>query len=270
MNKAVLGRREVVMTILDAFRLDGRIAVVTGGAGKYGRQIVEALGEAGAKVYMASRNLEKLEEQAQAFRDAGLDVQARQLDQAKEDSVLALRDAVLEEAGRVDVLVNNAVSRPMADWSGPVEEFEESMQVNMTGIFIMTRAFGDVMEQQHSGSIINIGSTMGVIAPDYTLYEGLGWGMPADYFVHKGGMIMLTRFAASKYGPAGVRVNCINPGGFFANQDERFVERYNARTFLGRMANDTDLKGIIVLLASDASAYITGEEIAVDGGYTKK
>jgi NAD(P)-dependent dehydrogenase (short-subunit alcohol dehydrogenase family) len=109
-----------------------------------------------------------------------------------------------------------------------------------------------------------------MVGPDFTLYEGLGWGTPPDYFFHKGGMVQLTRFAASKLGPKNVRVNCIIPGGFYTDQDPRFVKRYEARTFLGRMANDTDLKGTIVFLASDASAYITGASLAIDGGYTAK
>ena len=106
--------------------------------------------------------------------------------------------------------------------------------------------------------------------PDYTLYEGLDWGSPPDYFFHKGGMVQLTRYAASKLGPRGVRVNTIIAGGLFSEQDPTFVERYNVRTFLGRMANQTDLKGVIVFLASDASAYITGANIHVDGGYTSQ
>jgi NAD(P)-dependent dehydrogenase (short-subunit alcohol dehydrogenase family) len=109
-----------------------------------------------------------------------------------------------------------------------------------------------------------------MVGPDFTLYEQLDWSTPPDYFFHKGGLLQLTRFAAAKLGPSGVRVNAISPGGFFTNQDPRFVERYNARTFLGRMANDTDLSGVTIFLASDASAYITGTNIPVDGGYTAK
>jgi len=107
-----------------------------------------------------------------------------------------------------------------------------------------------------------------VVGPDFSLYEGLGWDIPPDYFFHKGGMIQLTRYAASKLGPQGVRVNCISPGGFFNDQDSVFLERYSARTVLGRMANEEDLQGVIVFLASDASAYITAANIPVDGGYT--
>jgi NAD(P)-dependent dehydrogenase (short-subunit alcohol dehydrogenase family) len=261
---------EQKQTVLKMFDLTGRVAVMTGGAGLYGRQIAEALAEAGARTFMASRNLDKLRAQADLFRQAGLDVTALQFDQANEQSVLGLLQQVLDAAGKVDILVNNVVLRPMADWSSPAADFAKSMEVNATGLFLMTRAFGEHMVARGQGSIINVGSTMGTIGPDYTLYEGLNWGMPPDYFFHKGGLLQLTRFAASKFGPSGVRVNAISPGGFFNSQDPRFVERYNARTFLGRMANQSDLKGVIVFLASDASAYITGANIAVDGGYTCK
>ena len=257
-------------TVRELFDLTGRVAVVTGGAGLFGRQIVEALAEAGARTLMASRNIEKLQAQAEVFRQAGLDVAALQYDQASEPSVLQLLQQVLDAAGKVDILVNNSVLRPMSDWSSPAADFAKSMEVNATGLFLMTRTFGEHMAEHGGGSIVNVGSIQGVVGPDYTLYEGLDWGCPPDYFFHKGGMVQLTKFAASKLGPRGVRVNTVTPGGFFNEQDSRFIERYNARTFLGRMANQTDLKGVIVFLASDASAYVTGANIPVDGGYTSK
>ncbi len=256
------------MNVLESFKLDGKVALVTGGAGLYGRQIVETVAEAGARTFAAARNIQKLEEVAQQFRKAGLDVTAVQYDQGSEESIKALLEHVVEQAGKVDVLVNCAVLRPMKDWDSPAEDFEKSMKVNATGIFLMTRAFGNHMATQGQGSIINIASIHGMIAPDFSLYEGLDWGAPPDYFFHKGGLIQLTRYAASKLGPKGVRVNAISPGGFANNQEEIFVKRYNARTFLGRQANEQDLKGVIVFLASDASLYITGANIPVDGGYT--
>jgi NAD(P)-dependent dehydrogenase (short-subunit alcohol dehydrogenase family) len=252
------------------FDLTGRVAVVTGGAGLYGRQIVEALAEAGARTFMASRNLDQLRRQAETFAAEGLHVVPLTLDQADEGSVQQLLAAVVEQAGRVDVLVNNAVLRPMHDWNSPAEEFARSMAVNATGLFLMTRAFGDHMAERGGGSIINVGSIQGHVGPDFALYEGLDWGISPDYFFHKGGLMQLTRFAASKLGPRGVRVNAVIPGGFFNHQDPRFLERYNARTLLGRMANEHDLKGAIVFLASAASAYVTGTSLAIDGGYLAK
>ncbi|MEO5511787.1 MAG: SDR family oxidoreductase [Longimicrobiales bacterium] len=258
------------MNVLNQFQLNGRVALVTGGMGIVGRQIVEALAEAGARTLIASRDLAKQQVQADEFRRAGFDVTAFEFDQAKADSIAQLSARVIEYAGHVDILVNNAVLRPMKDWDGPAEDFAKSMEVNATGLFLMLRTFGRHMAERGLGSIINIGSIQGTVGPDYSLYEGLGWDTPPDYFFHKGGMVQLTRFAAARLGPSGVRVNCVSPGGFFNDQDPTFVMRYNARTFLGRMANENDLKGVIVFLASDASSYVTGTNIAVDGGYTAK
>ena len=259
------------MNVLDSFRLDNQVAVVTGGAGLYGRQIVQAMAEAGARTFMTSRNLEALERQAQGFRQANLDVTALPLDQGDEESVKRLLVQVLDQAEAVDILVNNAVLRSMASWASPAADFARSMEVNATGVFMMTREFGNHMAERGRGSIINVGSIYGVVGPDSWLYEGIMDMGPPDYYFHKGGMIQLTRFAASKLGPLGVRVNAITPGGF--NPDllgAEFELRYNARTFLGRMANETDLKGLVVFLASGASAYITGASIPVDGGLTAK
>lgn len=145
------------------------------------------------------------------------------------------------------------------------------MKVNATGVYLMHRHFGKIMTGQGSGSIVNIGSMMGMVGPSPALYEDTDMGVPPpDYFFHKGGMINLTRYYASIYGTHGVRVNCLSPGGFFNNQPEPFLERYYKQTFLGRMGNDTDLGGAVVFLLSDASLYITGTNLPVDGGYTAR
>ena len=261
------------MGILDTFSLQGKVALVTGGAGLYGRQIVAGLAEAGACTYVAARHVDPLETLAGEHRAQGLDVRAMQYDQGDEASILGLCDTITKQAGRFDILVNNAVLRPMK--KGFLDEastFAESMRVNATGLFIITRAFGNVMAEQGSGSIINIGSIQGMIGTDPTIYRGTtmsGWY--PDYFFHKGAIINFTRFIASYYGAKGVRCNCVSPGGFRTpDHPEPFVRQYSDRTFLGRLANSTDLMGIIVFLASDASVYITGANIPVDGGYTAK
>jgi len=261
------------MDIINKFSLKGKTALITGGAGLYGRQIVEALLSAGARTYCASRNLGNLKELAAEMQQkGGYELIPMYLDQGSEESINELRNAIASREKSFDILVNNAVLRPMKGWDDSSKRFEESMDVNATGLFNITRAFGDIMEKQGSGSIINIGSIQGMVGPDATLYKGLDMnGFIPDYFFHKGGMINFTRFAASYYGHASVRCNCISPGGFKTESHiPDFVERYNERTFLGRMADDTDLMGIIVFLASDASVYITGANIPVDGGYTAK
>ena len=261
------------MRVLDTFSLAGRVALVTGGAGLYGRQIVRALAEAGARVWTAARHVEPLQALAEELGREGLAVKAGSYDQADEASVLRLRDALLAAEGRIDALVNNAVARPMRrGWGDDVAAFGESMSVNATGLFVVTRAFGDAMAAAGHGSIVNIGSIQGMIGPDPTIYRGTemsGWY--PDYFFHKGGMINFTRFVASYYGRFGVRCNCVSPGGLRTEKHpEAFVRQYSDRTFLGRLAGETDLMGSIVFLASDASVYVTGTNLPVDGGYTAK
>jgi NAD(P)-dependent dehydrogenase (short-subunit alcohol dehydrogenase family) len=261
------------MGILDRFSLKDKVALVTGGAGLYGRQIVAAVAEAGACAYVAARHLEALEKLAAEHRALGLDVRALRFDQGDEGSVMGLRDTILGESGRIDVLVNNAVLRPMKKgFRDEAAAFAESMRVNATGLFVLTRAIGDAMAERTSGSIVNIGSIQGMIGPDPTIYRGTSMsGWYPDYFFHKGAMVNFTRFIASYYGAAGVRCNCVSPGGFQTpDHPEPFVRQYSDRTFLGRLANSTDLMGVIVFLGSDASLYVTGTNIPVDGGYTAK
>ena len=263
------------MHILDMFSLKGKVALMTGGAGLYGRQIVAACAEAGAETIIASRNIDALEVVAEEHRANGYRVTALHVDQGDEKSILSLRDEIRQRSGRLDVLVNNSVLRTMKGYHDNASAFEESMRVNATGLFLMTRAMGDFMAETASssgGSIINIGSIMGMIGPDPTNYTGTSMNAwYPDYFFHKGGMINFTRFIASYYGDRGIRCNCVSPGGLWqSSMPEAFVQNYSSRTFLGRLANDTDLKGIIVFLASDASVYITGANIPVDGGYTAK
>ncbi len=262
------------MSVLNMFSLQGKVAVVTGGAGLYGRQIVAALAEAGADTYLASRNVEALQRVAAEHRAKGEQVTALQYDQGDEASIRALRDEVVARSGRIDVLVNNAVARTTRHgWDSPPEEFDASLHINGTGLFVITRAFAEVMRTQQGGSIINIGSMMGMVGIENANYRGTDMPRnPApDYFFHKGGMINFTRFAASVLGGDNVRVNCVSPGGLQTpDHPDAFVRNYSERTQLGRLANDTDLKGVIVFLASDASLYITGTNIPVDGGYTAK
>ncbi|NLF70417.1 MAG: SDR family oxidoreductase [Candidatus Anammoximicrobium sp.] len=259
------------MTILDQFSLDGKVIVLTGAAGLYGRGLAATLAEAGPALVIASRSLPRLQQVADEETARGFVVVAEPLDQGDEASVLALRDRVLERFGRVDGLVNNSVLRPMRSPDAPAAAWEESMRVNATGVFLMTRAFGEVMCSQQSGSVVNISSIQGMVGPSLELYAGTDMGTPPpDYFFHKAGMLNLTRFYASLFGRHGVRVNTVSPGGFFNHQPEPFLSRYCEHTMLGRMADSSDLGGAVVFLLSDASRYITAANLAVDGGYTAK
>jgi NAD(P)-dependent dehydrogenase (short-subunit alcohol dehydrogenase family) len=257
------------MSILQKFELKHKVVVLTGGAGLLGRQITFALAEAGATLVVASRNLERLERLAAEKR--GFPISCERFDQGDEASILQLRARVLEKFGRVDGLVNNSVNRPMRSCQDPVATWEESLRINATGVFLLTRAFGEIMCQQQTGSIVNIGSMQGMRGPSPELYAGTNMGLPPpDYFFHKSGMIGLTRYFASMYGQLNVRVNCVSPGGFFNNQPEPFPSSYSQRTMLGRMADENDLGGTIVFLLSEASRYITAVNLPVDGGYTAK
>lgn len=258
---------------MESFSLKGKVALLTGGAGLYGRQIAEALAEAGAATYIASRNVAELEKVAVALRSAGGNVTALPLELEDESSIKSLVAEIMRRAGRFDVLVNNAVTRcACASWNQPMETFDKSLHINASALFCLTRLASEEMKKAGGGSIINIGSYMGIRGPDPLNYVGTDMGQHPSpiYFYEKGGMVNFTRFAASVLGSHGIRVNAIHPGGFFNNQPEAFVKNYSANTMLGRLANDEDLKGVVVFLASDASAYLTGANIPVDGGYTAK
>jgi len=254
-----------------SFTLVGKTVLLTGGAGLYGRGLASMIADAGATLVLASRDLEALEAVAREERALGREVHAERLDQGEEDSLRALRDRVLDRHGPLHGLVNNAVARVMKGALGDASQFAESMRVNATGVMLAHRIFGEAIAEAGGGSIVNIGSIQGMVGPDPALYVGTPMGdLAPDYFFHKGGMINLTRYYGSLYGPREVRVNCLSPGGFFNDQDETFVRRYCERTFLGRMAGPEDLGGAVVFLLSDASSYITGANLPVDGGYTAK
>jgi NAD(P)-dependent dehydrogenase (short-subunit alcohol dehydrogenase family) len=166
------------------------------------------------------------------------------------------------------VFVNNAVSRPinsLDDYS--VERFDESMRINATGAMDMLSELSGLIEKSGGGCIINIASMMGMFGPDLSNYEDTDMGCPPpDYYFHRAGIINITRYLTRLFAGKNIRVNCISPGGLFSNQPERFVRNYCRKVPVGRMANTDDIKGLIVLLASDAGAYINGQNILMDGG----
>lgn len=256
------------MHIQQLFSLDNKTALVTGGAGKYGKCMVEALAEAGATVITASRNLEAGQELAKQFQEKKLKVHAIQLDQGDVQSIAQLKKQISDQFGQLHIFVNNAVSRPMKNYDSPIEEFAESMQVNATGMTLLLREMTDLIVNSGGGSIINIASMMGMFGPDLSNYDNtdMNKNPPPDYFFHNGGLINLTRYWARMMAGKNVRVNCISPGGLFNNQHPEFLKNYTKKVPLGRMANQDDIKGLIVLLASEAGAYINGENILMDGG----
>ena len=256
-----------------SFSLAGKVIIQSGGSGLLGRALVTGLAASGATLIVASRDAAKLEALAVAERAAGRTVLAEPVDIGHEASIHALRDRVLATHGRIDGFVFNAVARPMRSMSDDLAAWQASMDTNATGFFAMVRAFGDAMARNGGGSIVNIASMMGMVGINPWLYEGTTMTAAPDYFFHKGGMINLTRYLASHYGPQKVRANVVSPGGIFNPEKPppaAFLERYGKMTMLGRMAEAHEVTGAVVFLLSDASTYITGTNLVVDGGYTAK
>jgi len=256
------------MNVKELFSLKGKVIVVTGGSGNYGKCIVEGLAEADATVITTSRDLSRAQATAAEFREKDLLVDAMSMDQDDYASMLALRDNILARYGRLDGFVNNAVSRPVKGYRAPIEQFETSMQSNATGMFFLLRELSDLIIQSGGGSVVNIASMMGMKGPDLSNYDGtVGMGdLPADYFFHNAGLINLSRYMAKMLVGKNIRFNCISPGGLFNHQPEQFVVNYCKKVPLGRMANPDDIKGLVVLLMSKAGEYINGENILLDGG----
>ena len=259
---------------VNSFSLRGKVVVQFGGTGLLGRALVASLGAAEATLVVASRNRDACTAVAARERELGRAVQVDEVDITSESSLEGLRDRVIATHGRIDGLVFNAVARAMKGFQGPLQGWADSMTTNATGFFATVRIFGDAMAAAGRGSIVNIGSMMGSVGMNPWLYEDSGGVTPSpDYFFHKGGMLNLTRYLASHYGPRGVRVNVVSPGGIYnpeKPQAPAFLARYAPMTMLGRMADAPEIGGAVVFLLSDAASYITGANLAVDGGYTAK
>jgi len=263
------------MHTLEMFRLEGRVAIVTGGAGLYGVPISRALAEAGATVIIASRDADACRAAAAALAGEGLSAVGMSLDQGDESSIRGFVDLVIAEHGRIDILVNNAVTRQgMADLDQLTREgWEEAQRVNATGLVLVTQAVVARMLAQGSGNIINIGSIQGAVGPHFPVYGSTGMTSPVNYTYDKWAMVGFTKWVANRYGRDGIRCNCISPGGYGPGVAERigeneFTANYRRLTPLGRFCGEDDIKGPVVFLASDASAYVTGHQLLVDGGWT--
>ncbi len=253
----------------DPFSLTGKVCIVTGGAGLYGRHISHALAARGATVVIAARDATACHSVAEESCSLGGDAWAHRLDLGDEDSIRELCAEVLRREGRVDVLVNNSVARAgghFSETSGSA--WEETARINGTGLFLITKHVVQEMTRGSGGSIVNVASIYGIVGPDFSVYGDTGMTTPPSYAYDKGGMIAFTRYLATLLGPEGIRVNSLTLGGLHTEQDERFVGEYIARTPLRRMAGPDDVKGAVVYLASDASAYVTGTNLVVDGGWT--
>lgn len=260
------------MSVLDRFKLDGKRALVTAGAGPlFGSSCTEALAEAGATVITASRSRERNEAYAESLRAKGFSAHGMRVDVGDCASIDVLHREITSRFGPLDILVNNAISRP--EGMGPIETVTpESLsltaQSDLVGLIWMCKRFCPDMAERGHGSVINIGSIYGVVGNDPNLYLSSGNQPPIVYPFVKGGVVNFTRSIAAYYGKRGVRVNAVSPGGLDPSAPAPFQEAYSRRCPLGRMMNHEDLQGAIVYLASDASRYVTGANIMVDGGWT--
>ncbi len=268
----------------DLFDLDGKIVVVTGSTGLLGRQHVEALSEAGAKVVCVDLDAQAVTAQAEDLaQKTGRPALGVATDITSMEQVQDLKAEVLATFGRIDAVVNNAAINDMfespaaaADQSRferyPLELWQRSLDVNVTGTFLICQVLGSWMAEAGAGSIVNVASTYGIVAPDQSLYvkpDGTqSFFKTAAYPVTKGAVLSFTRFLAAYWGPRGVRVNALSPGGVENGQEDWFVQAYARRTPLGRMAQPQDYRGALVFLVSDASRYMTGANLVVDGGWT--
>jgi NAD(P)-dependent dehydrogenase (short-subunit alcohol dehydrogenase family) len=256
------------------FALDGRVAVITGGLGQLGRQFTRALIESGARVAVVDN-----QEGTGAANDRCLHVKADVTDRASLERALA---RIESDWGTPHVLVNNAGldSPPNAPAGSngpfetyPLDSWRRVIDVNLTGVFLCCQVFGGRMAAAGVGSIINVASIYGLISPDQRIYEyrrheGEDFFKPAAYSASKSGLLNLTRYLATYWSARNVRVNTVSFAGVFNNQDEAFLQEYTKRVPLGRMAREDEYNGAIVFLASDASSYMTGANLVLDGGYT--
>jgi 2-deoxy-D-gluconate 3-dehydrogenase len=269
-------------TIFNKFSLKGQVALVTGGAGLLGRQFSRTLAEAGGQVVVADLNIDTAQATAQAICKDGYEAVGVGVDVTSPESTQAMVAAALDAYGRLDVMVCSAALDPKFEpqhqglYSNsfedyPLQAWQEALDVNLTGMFLSVQAGVKPMLAQNHGSIVLICSTYGLVGPDQRIYAREGQPQqfkPVFYSVTKSGVLGLTRYLATYYAGTNIRANALTPGGVYNNHDDDFVRKYTARTVLGRMADQDEMNGAVLFLASEASAYMTGANLVVDGGWT--
>ena len=255
------------------FRLTGRRAALFGASGLLGREIASALAQAGAAVLALDIDREGGAALAERCRAEGLDVTFLPFDLTRLDSLSSEIDRLHQRSGPFHVMVNAAYPRT-SDWGAPLEAVEiaswrANLDMQLTSACIAARDFARWMKRGGiPGSIVNLGSIYGLLAPDFHIYEGLEMTMPAAYAAIKGGIATFSRYLAAYYGAAGIRVNAICPGGIENGQPEAFIHNYARRTPLGRLGRAEEVASATLFLASDAASYVTGTLFMVDGGWS--
>lgn len=266
---------------MSSYNLEGSVALVTGATGILGRRYVEALNREGAHVVIADQDETVCNDLAvETTGRNGANCIGLRIDVANPESVTEAVAIVMEKFGRIDLLLNNAATKgadlhalfqPTVDYDLAV--WRNIMAVNIDGQFLMAQAVGRHMLAAGRGSIVNVSSIYGCVGPDQRIYEGAEYlgtqiNTPLVYSVSKAAVHGLTRHLATEWGARGIRVNTLTPGGVESGQNDTFISRYSARTPLGRMARGEEMTGALLFLASDASSYVTGQNIIVDGGWT--
>jgi NAD(P)-dependent dehydrogenase (short-subunit alcohol dehydrogenase family) len=270
--------------VTDLFNLTGRVALVTGGAGLLGFQHGAILAAAGAHVVLLDLRPANPQLRAeQLTADYGTDCLGLAVDITSEASLLEARDTIMAKFGRIDILINNAANNPKVEdqkpgqpWSRlenfPLETWNADIAVGLTGAFLCSRVFGQEMVKRNAGVILNVASDLGVIAPDQRIYrqEGVAEDQqpvkPVTYSVVKTALIGLTRYLSTYWTANNIRVNAISPGGVFAGQPDEFTAKLHQLIPMGRMAHKDEYQGAVLFLCSDASSYMTGQNLIVDGG----
>jgi 2-deoxy-D-gluconate 3-dehydrogenase len=269
--------------ILKKFDLSGRVAVVTGGAGLLGAEFCRTLAEAGAAVAVADLDHPAASGIAHQLQESGFRATGIGVDVTRPESTQGMVGQTLKQFGRLDILVNSAALDPKFDTQSiganpsgafedyPLEAWKQALDVNLTGMFLACQAAVHPMLSQGEGVIINLCSIYGLAGPDQRLYQREGKPpryKPVYYSVTKAGVLGLTNYLAAYYAGKNIRINALSPGGVFNGHDEEFLKAYSARAVLGRMAEKDEMNGALLFLASDASAYMTGANLVVDGGWT--
>lgn len=260
------------MSYIQKFSLKNKIAFVTGGVGLLGKEVVSALAEAGAKVIILDINIRKGLELVERLKASGDDVEFEEFDVTKLDRVEKEIDRLSKKFGKIDVWVNAAYPRT-PDWNEKVENlsldsWQKNIDMQLNSYSWISRQVCLTMKSQRSGSLINFGSIYGVVGNNFTLYEGTGLTSAMAYSAIKGGVVNLTRYLASYFGEYNIRANTICPGGVLDNQSKAFLENYAKQVPLKRMSNPDEIAAAVLFLACDASSYITGSTLMVDGGWT--
>ncbi len=256
----------------EKFSLKDKIAVVTGGAGLIGKSVAIGLAQAGAKVYVADINEKAGIEIEKQNKNSDLKLKWIELDITDVSSISSCINKVVKEDKRIDIWVNCAYPRT-SDWSDKFEDikyesWKKNVDMHMNGYFLCCQKIAKQMKKQKKGSIINFSSIYGVVGPDFSIYEETNTTMPAAYSAIKGGIITFTKYLSTYYAKHGIRINAICPGGIYDNQPQAFVKKYEEKTPLGRMGKPEEIASSAIFLASDASSYITGHVLMIDGGWT--